>query len=61
MKTLAKTLTWRSIGTADILFWSWFATGKLSYAAGFAAVHFTYKAALYYGHEVAWTKLWSSS
>ena len=57
MKTLIKTLTWRTVGTADIMFWTWMATGKLTTAAGFAAAHFLYKAALYFCHELAWNKV----
>lgn len=56
-KTLIKTLTWRTVGTADIMFWTWFATGKITVAAGFAAAHFAYKAALYFGHEMIWNKV----
>ena len=57
MKTLIKTLTWRTVGTADIMFWTWMATGKVTTAAGFAALHFLYKAALYFAHEMAWNKV----
>lgn len=56
MKTIIKTLTWRTVGTADIAFWTWMATGEVTVAAGFAAAHFTYKAVLYYLHELIWNK-----
>ena len=51
---LAKTLTWRSIGTLDTLFLSWLITGSLEtgFQIGFAEL-FT-KMLLYFAHERAW-------
>ncbi len=51
---LAKTLTWRCIGTLDTLFLSWLITGSLltGFQIGFAEL-FT-KMLLYFAHERAW-------
>ncbi len=51
---LAKTLTWRSIGTLDTLFLSWLITGSLEtgFQIGFAEL-FT-KMLLPFAHERAW-------
>lgn len=56
MKTVFKTLTWRVVGTVEMLAVGWFTTGKMTAAVGLAVAAFFYKGFLYYGHEVAWTK-----
>jgi uncharacterized membrane protein len=51
---LAKTLTWRSIGTLDTLLLSWLISGDLGtgFQIGFAEL--LTKMLLYYIHERAW-------
>lgn len=53
---LAKTVSWRIVGTADTMFLSWFITGdvKAGFQIGFADV--ITKMFLYYLHEHLWFK-----
>ncbi|SDW74449.1 DUF2061 domain-containing protein [Aequorivita viscosa] len=54
---IAKTITWRFVGTLDTILISWFITGDLwaGLKIGFAEV--TTKMILYYLHERAWFKI----
>lgn len=54
---IAKTITWRLVGTLDTILISWFITGDLwaGLKIGFAEV--TTKMILYYLHERAWFKI----
>ena len=49
-----KTVTWRSIGTLDTIFISWFLTGELSVGLSIGAVELLSKTVLYYIHEKMW-------
>ena len=51
---LAKTLTWRSIGTLDTLFLSWLITGDLGTGFQIVLAELLTKMLLYYAHERAW-------
>ena len=53
---IAKTISWRLVGTADTMLLSWLITGdmKAGFQIGFADV--TIKMLLYYLHERAWFK-----
>ena len=51
---LAKTLTWRSIGTLDTLFLSWLITGDLGIGFQIGLAELLTKMLLYYAHERAW-------
>ncbi len=54
---IAKTITWRLVGTLDTILISWFITGDLwaGLKIGFAEV--TTKMILYYLHERVWFKI----
>jgi uncharacterized membrane protein len=56
-RSLAKTISWRIIGTLDTLILSWIIIGEASTAALIASVEFVSKMILYFFHERAWTKI----
>ena len=53
---LAKTITWRIIGTTDTLLLSWFISGDLSIGISVGLVELFSKMILYYFHEQFWYK-----
>jgi len=54
---LAKTITWRIVGTLDTFLLSWLITGSIKLGAAIGAVEIITKMVLYYLHERAWYKL----
>lgn len=56
-RSLAKTISWRIIGTLDTLILSWIIVGEISTAAAIASVEFVSKMILYFFHERAWNKI----
>lgn len=57
-KSLAKTVTWRLLGTADTVMWSYLITGSLKWAGTIGLCELTTKVLLYYLHERAWSFEW---
>jgi uncharacterized membrane protein len=53
---LAKTITWRIIGTLDTVLLGYFFTGDLSIGLKIGSVELISKMLLYYIHERAWYK-----
>ena len=53
---LAKTLSWRFIGTLDTMFLSWFISGDLSVGLKIGGFELISKMVLYYFHEQLWFK-----
>jgi len=53
---IAKTITWRVIGTLDTILLSWFITGSLKWGVTIGGVELFTKMFLYYFHERAWYK-----
>tara|TARA_R110002033_G_scaffold120893_1_gene163995 strand:- start:5227 stop:5667 length:441 start_codon:yes stop_codon:yes gene_type:complete len=53
---LAKTITWRIIGTLDTLLLSWFISGDLSIGLQMGGFEIVTKMVLYYIHERIWFK-----
>lgn len=51
---LAKTITWRTIGSLDTLLFSWIISGNLSVGLKISGVEVVTKMILYYGHERLW-------
>jgi uncharacterized membrane protein len=51
---IAKTITWRVIGTIDTITLSWFISGDFSVAYKIGAVELITKMILYYLHERLW-------
>ncbi|SDH01865.1 DUF2061 domain-containing protein [Winogradskyella thalassocola] len=53
---VAKTITWRIIGTLDTLLLSWFISGDFSIGVQMGAYEMVTKMVLYYVHERVWFK-----
>ncbi len=54
IRSVAKALSWRVVGTLDTLLVSYFLTDKISLAASIASVDFITKLILYFFHERFW-------
>ncbi|QTE21947.1 DUF2061 domain-containing protein [Polaribacter cellanae] len=57
LRSIAKALSWRVIGTLDTLVVSYFLTGEIVLAASIASVDFLTKLVLYFFHERIWNKV----
>lgn len=53
---LAKTLSWRFIGTLDTILFSWFISGDLYVGLKIGSLELISKMVLYYFHEQLWIK-----
>ena len=53
---LAKTITWRLVGTIDTIMLSWLITGDLSIGLAIGGVEVISKMILYFAHERVWYK-----
>lgn len=51
---IAKTITWRIIGTIDTIILSWIITGQLKMGLAIGGVEVITKMILYFFHERAW-------
>jgi uncharacterized membrane protein len=54
LRSLLKGISWRIIGTADTMLWTWFFTHSLKIAASVGAFEVGSKIILYYFHERLW-------
>jgi uncharacterized membrane protein len=54
---IAKTITWRIIGTLDTIFLSWLITGELNTGLAIGGIEVITKSMLYYAHERVWYKI----
>lgn len=57
IRSIAKALSWRLIGTLDTLVVSYLLTGEMSVAASIASVDFLTKMVLYFFHERIWNSV----
>ena len=57
IRSVVKSLTWRTIGTLDTILLSWFITGEVLSAVSIGALELVTKMTLYYLHERAWVKI----
>ncbi len=55
--SLAKSLSWRILGSLDTMILSWYYTGDLSKGMQIASLEILSKMILYYIHERAWTEI----
>jgi len=53
---IAKTITWRIIGTLDTVIISWVVTGSWQWGLAIGGIEVFTKMILYYFHERAWYK-----
>jgi len=53
---IAKTITWRIIGTLDTMIIAWVITGSLEWGLAIGGIEVFTKMILYYFHERAWYK-----
>jgi len=54
---IAKTITWRIVGTIDTIILGWIITGNLKVGMTIGGVEVITKMILYFLHERAWYKL----
>ena len=54
IRSVAKAISWRVIGTLDTLVISYLLTGKVAIAASIASIDFITKMFLYFFHERFW-------
>lgn len=54
LKSFAKSISWRVVGTVDTMVISYFVTGQLVMAVSIGSIEVITKIALYYLHERAW-------
>lgn len=57
IRSVAKAISWRIIGTLDTLLISYILTGKVVIAASIASIDFVTKMFLYFFHERIWNKI----
>lgn len=57
IRSIAKAVSWRVIGTLDTLLISYILTGEVAIAASIASIDFITKMFLYFFHERIWNKI----
>ena len=57
LRSLAKTVSWRILGTLDTIIISYFVTGEIAMALSIGSVEVVTKMILYYLHERAWANV----
>ena len=56
-RSLAKTVSWRLVATADTFVISYFITGSLALAGSIISIEVVTKLGLYYVHERGWNRV----
>lgn len=56
-RSLAKTISWRIVGTVATILISWLITGTLALAFSIGFIELISKLILYFFHERAWNKI----
>ena len=57
IRSIAKSISWRIVGTLDTVIISWLVTGNLSVAFSIGFIEMITKMILYFFHERAWNKI----
>ena len=57
LRSIVKSLSWRTVGTIDTILISWIITGKLTLAVSIGSVELFTKVVLYFLHERAWNQI----
>jgi uncharacterized membrane protein len=55
-RSIAKTISWRTVGTIDTIIISWIIVGNVNFALTIGGVELFTKMALYFLHERAWNR-----
>lgn len=57
LRSIVKSLSWRTVGTIDTILISWIITGKMTLAVSIGSVELVTKVVLYFLHERAWNQI----
>ncbi len=57
LRSIAKSISWRIIGTMDTILISWIITGKLDLAFSIGSIELVTKMILYFFHERLWNAI----
>ena len=57
LRSIVKSLSWRTVGTIDTILISWIITGQLTLAVSIGSVELVTKVVLYFLHERAWNQI----
>ncbi len=57
VRSIAKAISWRVVGTLDTLIVSYILTGEIALATSIASVDFVTKMILYFFHERIWNRI----
>ena len=57
VRSVAKTVSWRIVGTLDTIGISWILTGQIETALAIGSVELVTKMILYFGHERLWNRI----
>lgn len=57
VRSIAKAISWRIVGTLDTILVAWFLTGEVKTALAIGSVEVITKMLLYFGHERIWNKI----
>jgi len=55
-RSIAKAISWRTVGTIDTIIISWIIVGNVNFALTIGGVELFTKMALYFLHERAWNR-----
>lgn len=57
LRSVAKSVSWRIVGTIDTIIISWLITGKLDLAFSIGSIELVTKMVLYFFHERIWNSI----
>ncbi|TSE09922.1 MULTISPECIES: DUF2061 domain-containing protein [Aquimarina] len=57
LRSIAKAVSWRVVGTLDTLIVSYILTGEIALATSIASIDFVTKMILYFFHERIWNRI----
>ncbi|WP_369049518.1 DUF2061 domain-containing protein [Tenacibaculum sp. UWU-22] len=57
LRSIAKSISWRVVGTVDTVLISWLVTGEIATAFSIGGVELVTKMILYFFHERIWNKI----
>lgn len=57
LRSIAKAISWRIVGTTDTILISWLLTGEIKTAVAIGSIEVISKMVLYFGHERIWNRI----